>query len=111
MRKDEFTGMSEDFSGNIISLTDEDGNELELEHLDTIEYNGTIYMAFYPVVPEDDVQAAQDEDNDEYGLILLRVEKDADGEEILVTIEDEEELNAVYEEFMETLFDEDEEEQ
>ena len=40
--------MSEEFGGNFVSLTDEDGNEIELEHLDTIEYNGSVYMAFSP---------------------------------------------------------------
>ena len=33
--------MSEEYSGNIISISDEDGNNYELEHLDTIEMDGT----------------------------------------------------------------------
>ena len=37
--------MSEEFGGNFVSLTDEDGNEIELEHLDTIEYNGSVYIS------------------------------------------------------------------
>ena len=32
--------MSEEFGPDFITVTDEDGNEFELEHLDTIEYNG-----------------------------------------------------------------------
>ena len=39
--------MSEEFGPDFISVTDEDGNEFELEHVDTIEYNGQIYMAFF----------------------------------------------------------------
>lgn len=38
--------MSEGFGPDFITITDEDGNEFELEHLDTIEYNGQTYMAF-----------------------------------------------------------------
>ena len=36
--------MSEEYGNDFITLTDEDGNEIELEHLDTVEYNGqTLY--------------------------------------------------------------------
>lgn len=38
--------MSEEFGPDFITVTDEDGNEFELEHLDTLEYNGQTYMAF-----------------------------------------------------------------
>ena len=40
--------MSEEFGPDFITVTDEDGSEFELEHVDTIEYNGQIYMAFFP---------------------------------------------------------------
>ena len=39
--------MSEEFGPDFITVTDEDGNEFELEHLDTLEYNGQTYMAFF----------------------------------------------------------------
>ena len=42
--------MSEEFGPDFITVTDEDGNEFELEHLDTLEYNGQTYMAFFPAV-------------------------------------------------------------
>ena len=32
--------MSEEYGANFITVTDEDGNEFELEHLDTLELNG-----------------------------------------------------------------------
>jgi hypothetical protein len=38
--------MSEEYGNDFITLTDEEGNQLELEHLDTLEYNGATYMAF-----------------------------------------------------------------
>ncbi len=98
--------MSEEFSSNIITLTDDDGNEFELEHLDTIELNGRIYMAFFPLVGTED-GVNPDNAEEEYGLIILRLDQ-IDGEEFLVPVEDEGELDAAYNEFMESLFDEEE---
>ncbi len=104
--------MSEDYGANFISLTDEDGNEFELEHLDTLEYNGEIYMAFLPTEEfdedEEEVADIDLDDAEESGLIILKVVQ-VDGEEQLATLEDEAEAEAVYQQFMEALFDEDEE--
>ncbi len=99
--------MSEDYGANFITLTDEDGNEYELEHLDTIEYNGHVYMAFFPVVETEDGETSDEAAEEEYGLILLRVET-VNGEDMLVSIEDEAEEDAVYNEFMESLFEDEE---
>ena len=103
--------MSEDFGANFVSLTDEDGNEFELEHLDTLEYNGEVYMAFFPVVEgdEDGEVTDVDLDDEEYGLIILKVVHE-DGEDQLISLDDEEELDAVYNQFMESLFDDEDEE-
>ena len=38
--------MSDEYKGSFVTLTDEDGNEKEFEHIDTLEDNGTFYMAF-----------------------------------------------------------------
>ena len=103
--------LSEEFGPDFITITDEDGNEFELEHLDTLEYNGQTYMAFFPAVPgEEDSGQAKDIDLDEeYGLIILKVIH-ADGEEQLSTLDSEEELELVYQQFMDALFDEEESE-
>ena len=103
--------MSEEFGPDFITVTDEDGNEFELEHLDTLEYNGQTYMAFFPAVQGeekgDGVQEV-DLDDEEYGLIILKA-VNVDGEEQLSTLDSEEELELVYQQFMEVLFaDEDE---
>ena len=98
--------MAEDFGANFITLTDEDGNEFELEHLDTIEYNGETYMAFLPAENADD---SEDHDPDDTGIILLKVVQ-ADGEEQLSTLDSDEELEAVYAKFMEILFADESEE-
>lgn len=92
--------MSEEYGPDFITLTDDDGNEFELEHLGTLELNGTMYMSFVP--------ADMDEDDEDFGLILLKV-VEKDGEELLADIDDEQELDAVYEKFMEELFEDEEE--
>ena len=101
--------MDEEFGGNFITLTDEDGNEVELEHVDTLEYNGAVYMAFFPAeMADEDGESSEESEEDEDGLIILKV-IDVDGEEQLSTLDDEDELDAVYEQFMESLFEDEEE--
>ena len=92
--------MSEDYGADFISVTDEDGNEFELEHLGTLEHEGTIYMAFVP--------ADMDEEDEDFGMIILQVIND-NGEELLADVDDEELLNRVYDQFMEELFSDEEE--
>lgn len=93
--------MSDEYGNDYLSVTDEDGNTFELEHLDTIEYEGVLYMAFLP--------ADMDENNEDYGMVILKVEE-SDGEEILATVDDQVELEAVYDAFMKQLLDDGEEE-
>lgn len=98
--------MSNDYGGTFITLTDENGEELLLEYLDTVEYEGKIYMAFFPTIDEDmDPEVA--EESEEYGLIIMRVEQ-VDGEDELVTLDSEAEAEAVYNVFMEEVFNDDE---
>lgn len=99
--------MSDEYGGNFVSLTDEEGNEIELEHLDTIEYNGSVYMAFFPVEEADENGEAPEDEEEEAGLIILKV-VDVDGEEQLSTLDSEEELDAVYQQFMDSLFEDEE---
>ena len=96
--------MSEEFGPNIVTvIDDETGEEIELEFIDALEYNGTVYRAFFPMVDEDEAS----EDEEEYGLIILKAEME-NGEEFLVQIEDEDELNAVYDQFMEQILEDEE---
>lgn len=93
--------MSEDFGPNFITLTDEDGNEFELEYIDALELDGQTYMAFFPAVEED----AAEED---LGLVILKSIM-VDGEEQLSTLDSDEELDRVYDLFMEQLMEDEEE--
>ena len=87
--------MSDLYGSDFISVTDDDGNEFELEHLDTIEYGGSMYMAFLP--------ADMDENDEDYGMIILKVVEE-NGEDILSTVDDDAEMECVYNAFMEQLF-------
>jgi len=95
--------MSEEFGPDFITVTDEDGNDIELELVDALEHNGQTYMAFYPAVEE-----GADEDSEEYGMVILKSIME-NGEELLSTLDSDEELNEVYDLFMERLFEEEEE--
>lgn len=86
-----------EYGNDILTLTDDEGNTLELEHLDTLEHQGETYMAFIP---------AEMSVEDEYELMILRVEPDEQtGEEILATIEDEALLEQVFQLFSRRLED------
>lgn len=96
--------MNDEFGPNFVTLTDDEGNDIELEYVDALEYNGTTYMAFFPVVEED----SEDEENEEeYGLVILKSQME-NGEEFLVTIDDEEEIDKVYDLFMEQILSDEE---
>ena len=99
--------MSEEFGPDFITVTDEDGNEFELEHLDTLEYNGNVYMAFFPAVEGEEGDDGEitdvDVDDEEYGMVIMKVIEE-NGEELFSTLDSEEEEAEVYEQFMERLF-------
>ena len=93
--------MSDLYGDDIITITDEDGNEYVLEVLAVLELEGTEYYALVP--------AESSDDEDLEVSILKAVEED--GEEILCAIEDEDELERVYGVMMEEIFKEDDEEE
>ena len=93
--------MSEAFGSDFITIIDDDGQEFELEVLDTMDYQGETYMAFLP--------ADMDENDPDYGIVILRVVEGDDGEELYESIDDEAQLQDVYEHFMILLFDDEDE--
>ena len=83
---------------NIVILNDEEGNEVQFEFLDLIEYNEEEYVILLPV---------EDEISEEPGeVVILKVESTSEDEESYVSIEDEEVLNNVFEIFKEKFKDE-----
>ena len=93
--------MEQDYGANIISITDEDGVEYELEVLSSVTYRGAEYLALTP--------ADADENAEEMEVSILKSVTE-DGDPILIAVEDEDELNTVYDLLMRSLFDDDEEE-
>ena len=87
--------MSEEYGNDYVTLIDENGREIELEHLDTLEYKGNTYFAFIP---------AEMELEESYELIIMKIEVE-NGEEILVTLDDEDELDEMFQIFSERLED------
>ena len=62
--------MSEAYGPDFITVTDEDGNEFELELVDTLEHNGVTYHALFPASQEDEESGEPvdvDADDEEYG--------------------------------------------
>ena len=87
---------------DIVQLVDEDGNEVDFEHLMTLEHNGNAYICLVPVEPMEDV--AEDE------LVILRIETDSEGNDVYATVEDDAELDAVFEKYLEIAEADEEEE-
>jgi uncharacterized protein YrzB (UPF0473 family) len=79
---------------SILSLTDEDGNEVELELLDSVEYKGAEYLILTPLEEE---EASE--------VIILEVDTHADGTECYLSVDDGEVLAAVFAIFRERFAD------
>ena len=95
--------MSEEFGGDFVTIVDEDGQEFELEILDTLEMDGNTYTVFAPADIED-----MDVNDPDYGLIILRTTEE-NGEEVYDSVDDDEELDRVYNRYQEILDAEEEE--
>ena len=91
--------MEQDYGANYISITDEDGVEYELGVLSSGTYKGAEYLALTP--------ADADEDAEELEVSILKSVMDGD-EPVLVAVEDDAELEAVYDLLMQTMFEDDE---
>ncbi len=68
---------------NIVILTDDEGKEVEFEHIDTIEMDDNCYVLLLPVEDPDD------------GVVILKFETDENGDEILVGVDSDDEAMAV----------------
>ena len=93
------TGSQNGFIVNIFTLTDEEGNESEFELIASQEIDGVTYVALVPYVEEN-------KDAEEQEYVVLKLEADENGEDLLVTIDDDDEFEKVAEIFEDMLFDE-----
>ena len=74
---------------SILTLTDENGADVEFEYLDCIEYEGKEYLILLPV------------EGEEAEIVILEVEPVDEENENYLAVEDENTLNAVYKIFKE----------
>ena len=79
--------MSEEYGNDFVTLIDEDGNEVEFEHIDTVEYEGVTYLAFIPA------ELSVEEDAE---VVIMQVVTDENGEELLEGVEDDDIADAVF---------------
>ena len=93
--------MEEQYGSDFMTIVDEDGTEFELEILSSLEFNGFTYLAVVP--------AGSEEEESLEVSILKSVEED--GEPILCAIEDDQELETVYNMIMDQMYDEEEDEE
>ena len=79
---------------NIVVLNDENGNEVEFEFLDLMEYNGSEYVILLP------------RDDGDGEVVILKVLAGESGEEeSYVSVDDAETLDAVFQLFKEKFKD------
>ena len=78
---------------SILSLTDEEGNEVEFELIDSVDYEGVEYLILLP--PEEEASE----------VVILEVEPHDDGTENYLTVDNEDVLNAVFDIFKERFAD------
>ena len=86
---------------NIIVLNDENGNEVQFEFLDLIEYESEEYVVLLPVIEE-----GEDEDDGEVVILKVDDSDEAEDEESYISVDDEETLTAVFEIFKDKFKDE-----
>ena len=91
----------DEYGANLITITDEDGVEYEMEILNRFEFEGREYLALTP--------AGADDEEESLEVNLLRI-TEVGGEEVLDVIDDEDELQAAYDALMELIFEEEEDE-
>lgn len=78
----------------VYTLVDEEGKESQFEVIGKRELDGVLYFALIPV----------EEESDEY--VILKLSTDEDGEECLVSVDDDDEFEKIAEIFDDELFDE-----
>lgn len=95
----------DNFAADLLTLTDEDGIEMEFQILDTIETDEGTFLALLPVEEADD----EDENGAYY---ILKEEIDENGESMLAEIEDEallDRLAEIFQAHFDEMYNEDDE--
>ena len=93
--------MLEEATPDLLTLEDEDGNEVTFEVIDATEVNGTRYLAVIPY--QEDPESLQEDAE----LILMRIGTDDEGEYMDIVDDDEELITVgkVFEERLRAMYD------
>ena len=93
-----------EFGPDLYTLVDEEGVEQTFELLDVMEAEGNTYYALVPYAenPEDILEGSDE-------LVVLKMEE-VDGEELLASIEDDEEFERIGQMFLDRIMEEFDEE-
>lgn len=86
------------FEPEVFTLTDEEGNENDFELIASHELDGVTYLALMPT---------EDNENGEYVILRLEADPENADEEILVTIDDDDEFDKIADIFDDMLFEDD----
>ena len=87
----------DNYGNDFITLTDEEGNEIELEHLDTLEHLEDTYMVFGLADPK--------EEEEETAVVIMKAVEVGD-EEMLEEVQDEILAEEIFAIFMERIEEE-----
>ena len=95
---DENINLTPEEEDNIVELTDEDGVVSKFEYLTTISHEGEEYVVLM-VLDED----GNEPEGDDGEVVILQIEQDENGEDIYVSVEDDDVSQAVFDKFMEAM--------
>jgi uncharacterized protein YrzB (UPF0473 family) len=87
-----------EYTPDLFTLEDEDGNEQEFELLDVMEYGDQVYYALTPYYGDQREDQLEDD-----GEVVILKEEMVDGESMLVSIEEDDEYEKIGNLFLERL--------
>ena len=89
---------------NIVQLIDEDGEEMEFEHIMTIDYKEKQYIILATIGEFEDDEESEDYDDDSE-LVILEIQQDENGDDVYASIEDDDLLDEVYDAYLQIVGD------
>jgi len=103
--------MNDEYMPDLYELEDENGDKQSFELLDVMEYEGEKYYALTPYFDEEEAERMLEDSGE---VVILRSEFDENNDEILASIDDDEEYEKIGELFMQRIdemfeFDDDDE--
>lgn len=101
---DEIKDVIPEEEDNIVELTDEDGVVNKFEYLATISHEDAEYVVLMVLDEE-----GNEPEGDDGEVVILEIQQDENGEDIYVSVEDDDVSQAVFDKFMDAMDAEDEE--